>query len=153
MKMNRATHWIWTIAVVAAFFTFQHRQVPNLPLPPGARQAGNALQIPVAMHVAPARGVYWNLSRTADGKRYFVNVFQNGNMVRQFPTVQRATSDALGMNYRTEGQIRLNETLYTATSIHINTDGTSGFIVLTASTSGADNPPPASRQRSHRQTE
>lgn len=127
----RKSQWVITILMVIGFYIVQHRSVPSIALPTSATTAGLSVQIPVAMQKPVGPAEFWVLSQTSE-QQYVVSVFMNERAVQRFSANRMTGTDATGKNYTSIGQIKLDGQLYQVTAIHINTNGTSGWIAFHA---------------------
>lgn len=127
-----------TLLLVIGFYFVQHRSVPNVALPPGARTNGSQIVIPFAMQKPNGTQETWVLSRNAS-QQYFVSVFVNERMVRRFQANRVNSQDSSGVNYTSLGDLKFDGQSYQVTGIHINPNQSSGYITFKPMPSNTSN--------------
>ncbi|MCL6517139.1 hypothetical protein [Alicyclobacillus sp.] len=125
----KRTNWLLVVLVVLAFVWFRHSGAPSLPMPGDARVQGATVQIPVTMTPATTSEAYWNLAKRG-GQTYVVQVSQARRVVAEFPAEKPIADGSDGTDYTAGGRIQLDGTWYRADRIHVNSDGTSGYLEL-----------------------
>jgi len=116
--------------LLIAFYFIQHRATPSLPMPTVYQQIGTDLKIPISATMQKGGQEFWTLARKSD-KTYEVNAYNDYKLIHQFPLDKLISSDATGRKYATTGNVRIDTILYRADVVHMNTDGRSGYIILT----------------------
>lgn len=120
---------IFGILVIVAILFFQHKSVPTLPLPTNYHNVGKNVQIPVIMKLANPSGENWLLTRRSNGQ-YIVNAYNGYRVEQAYPSGKLLLSNSNGKNFQSAGKIIFNGTSYVASQIHVNPDGSSGYIVF-----------------------
>lgn len=125
----KRTGLIITILFIVAMFFIQHRSTPNIALPPAAKMVGVNVEIPLNMQLPSPTEETWTLA-TRQFKTFYANVYNKGQLVKQFATSGNGVANSSGTNFSTTGNIMFNAYQYRAEFIHVNRDKKSGYIRL-----------------------
>lgn len=130
--------WVFTLLIVVAFFLFEHRATPEVPLPAHYTKVGNAVRIPVGMGVPSTNGESWTLAKV-NQQNYVVLLTNNSKTLHQYKANPSGHRAADGTNFAVAGAVNLDGTLYQAQTLHVNPDGRTGYIQFKPAAAAVNN--------------
>lgn len=133
----KRTSWIIGILVVAAIFFFKHSHAPIVPYPDNAVPTAGGIRIPVTMTLPQGNQEFWSLNKSK--QQYIVSLYNKQVLIDQFPAGAEVDKGLNGETYATSGSLQLGVEKYTASQIHVNSDGKTGYIVLQPAANTAGN--------------
>jgi hypothetical protein len=134
MMMKRFIKQIALLVVVIAAFAILRNHAPAI-LPTPAQQYihGSEIKIPVAVGAPQAaNSASWSLVQMKNQK-YEVFVRYKGQIKGKFDAAKEISSNGSGKDFAAVGKAEFGTQKYNASTIHINPDGRSGFILFTKS--------------------
>jgi len=115
--------------IVVIVAVIQHRVPANLPAPAANEIHGESIEIPVSTSFSESQQESWQLVQLPS-KQYQVLVRYKYRIAGKFNATVLKTQDSQGKTFRAAGTVQFNRTQYYATTIHVNPNGSSGYIVF-----------------------
>jgi hypothetical protein len=119
------------LLIVIVFLYFQHRSVPNVPLPTQYKTPQLTMQINAHLGIPASTGEVWTIAKK-NNSTYLINVYHNSKLIHTFFSAKAIKHDDSGTTYGTGGAIMFDGYPYTAISIHVNNGGQTGNILFTS---------------------
>lgn len=120
---------LWLVIIVLAIAILQHRIPASLPTPPRSEVHGTNIQVPLSEIPSNIDKINWQLIELPN-HQYQVVARRNSRIIGKFNTTVVKSKSGSGKTYRAAGIAIFGTNRYTATTIHVNPNGRSGYIVF-----------------------